>query len=548
MALTLYKTSRFSRVYREDQGDNTWEGFMRASIAPMHYESVPDSGDYDTAIDVEQIATTTALLDGYAMNGAAYNSELQTVVPGSSTEQPNTQRARGFVTYKRRSSSVAYKALSFGYFRKSTEARDDISAAFDYSTLPTIAENTRDLGSNAAVPSEVITYSSTAEYPILDTISTFDVSMKLGNNPEALLNILRIEAGARAWINANDPNSWPDADTRIGFFLEMDWSNIATVTLANGEVVDPLTDSFTDALGDITMSDSAGNIVGYMPNAFGYSGSYGTDEQRPLTKSFYEDSGTTYCHIGMEIASWDLVFNTFDTLWSFDIQPFFNGRNRAATSEQSTWPAYFSIPTSTSGSDELRAGQYFGYTDNKVGLSFKTLIPGGASVDQGGSEYATLRLHSGNQTAQYYGYTSVLDFFCDVRGSGYFGYDSRREIGGSNWEYSTSYSTETLDTTVVATTLAPVDMASPLQEVLDRPWQPDGGVRIAIRDNAAQNANGYYYAILAGYSMDGLDPVLDVYFTAPLVDKRHNDVGLRGNHHGYSSTARHKSLDKRHND
>lgn len=567
MAFSLYKTSRYARVYREDQGDNTWQGFMKCSQSPMHYESVPGSGEYDTTIDVEAVATTTALLDGFEQTGAAYNSELQTVVPGSSTEQPNTQRAQGTVTYSRGGDSVSFKAISFGYLQVSTGTTTDVSGAFDYSTLPTLTEQTRDLGSHASVPSEVITYNSINEYPAVDTIGGEDFRCLIVNNPESLLHLSILSGVMRSWIRANDDNTTPNADTRVGLLFEMDWSNVTTVELPDGTIVDPSTDSFSTSRGDIKLRDANGDVFAYLPESWVFHSTFGFRhfvDESICTRTFWEDGGTTYCHMGQPIAGWDQQLQ--GAMWfEWEVRPFIHGRNRETSCNEIPWPYYFEIPWTTSGSDDIQIGNYFDFWEKRGGLVFNADIPGGASVDQVG-EYANLFLTSS------LGYTnsytpSEVQFHMDRLSFGNFANqydkeetileasekwntgDGHNEIGGSNWSYTINSATADLNCSIAGTVFPAIDVSAPLQECLDLPgFTPELGMRMAVTERDSAPAGGYYSAVLQTYAgYRGNDPYMEVFFTAPVVDKRHNAANKAHNHDDWASTDQHKSLDKRHN-
>ena len=62
MALELTETTKHARLYSETLPDGSSRGYCRASIAPMHYESVPGSGVFDKPIDLRLLGHGTAQL------------------------------------------------------------------------------------------------------------------------------------------------------------------------------------------------------------------------------------------------------------------------------------------------------------------------------------------------------------------------------------------------------------------------------------------------------------------------------------------------------
>lgn len=505
MAFSLYKTSRFARVYQDREHGIPATGIMKATINPMHYESVLDSGDYDTAIDLEWVATDDASLDGYAMDKASYQFELQTDVLSGS------QKPQGTVTYKGRrgANEFTFKALELAYLYEPTRAVTTIGSGFDYTagagSLRLLSE-TRDLGSHADVDSEVINVIGSVNWDDLETFDTDEVQAEYCTRQEQVNFLGLVPSACVAWILANEPHGTTTEDTQAGFLFEVDFSDIPKVYLYDGTLVDPATDDFTDALGGIYLRDDDDNLIGIIETS--KEGSFGFPNQgQTFYKRFWEDGGTNYCFVGIEIANFTAT-GTAD-YWEFRIKQYedANGENDCS-------------PSATKNFTPLgyaQTGNYYG-TEYSLGVRLFPEVPSGASIVEG-SEYANLTLYEHNYRDRYY--TAVyppliLDTFVDLASFDSFTDDFDDGPNGENWQDSYTFGTTTISSVgSEGGPVGPLDMSYPMEEFLKINTAGDGNaMRVAVRTNAS---NGYgYWTRLSQYENHfGRAAVLDVQFTYP---------------------------------
>ena len=527
MAFSLFKTSKHSRVYREFV-DGLATAISKTSMTPMHYESVHGSGDFDTPIDLAEVVTDNADVDGFVVEENMWHFGVQTAaIPELS------QSAQGTFLFGGRggANTLRLKLTSMGYLHHPTRAFTIVGSAFDYTAAaPTFNKLSRNLATHVSLSDVNITTNNVFYWTALWSQGVGqDVQIEMDIRGGKLAARNRLDKATKDEIHANWAPITTPAETEFGHLFELDVSDIPRV-YQNGVLLDWAND-FNDDAGDIYLRDGSDNLIAIIPQQ---SGPYGGVLQRTLRTRFWKDGGVNYMYIGVSISDWDdLAARSQDYFSSFIIGMDLELMDHGITGYQSEyyeeWP-YYNYPAryqfanwidtrvATLGSNWRQV--------NRVGMRFRPDIPFNASLT-GPGEYATLLLYEDNFDAEGAGVTGItIEFHADV-------YSADQPLfandfvdspqPGSNFHLSRSSTSVIMAGTkpiVPNQVLAPVDVSAQIEEVTGlAKWLPGNGLRLRANprlDGIWPDPYAYDYIGIPTYNrteVPSLTPVLDVVYT-----------------------------------
>jgi hypothetical protein len=526
MAFSLYKTSKHSRVWREVV-DGLATAISKTSVVPMHYESVFGSGDYDTPIDLVEVATDDADVDGFVVEENLWHWGLQTAaVPELDQSAQGTTHFGGIGG----ANVLRLKCTSMGYLHHPTRIFTIVGSAFDYTAAsPTFTKLTRNLGTNADVPDLTITVSNFFEWTDLwsegvgqDTEITIDIrGGKLGA-------FNRFDKAVKDELVANWPVGTTPSETEFGHLFELDVSDIPRVY--QNDVLLSWDDDFDDDAGDIYLRDGSDNLIAIIPKQ---SGPHGGVLQRPLRARFWKDTGVNYMFIGLSMSDFDVLMNrNGDYYASFyigmDLELLDHGHTAYQTYYNAAWPEYNYPPqyelSNWVDTRVVTLGSNWRLV-NRFGIRFRPELPFNASIT-GPGEYAKLRMYEDLFSAEYAGKTGIeMLVHADV-------YSADQPLfatdfvdspePGSNFRLSRSSSSEVLagtDPHVPYSALTPIDISGQIEEVTGlAKWLPGNGLRLRVHPLLENPPEPYAYDFIGMSTYNraenpSLTPVLDLVYT-----------------------------------
>lgn len=522
---------------------------MKATVAPMNYESAFGSGNYNTPIDLENVATDNADIDGYVMTGAAYNTQIQTDV------ETGVQPDQGTMIYTFRGHSISLLMTEMAYLRTDTRAVTAFGGGIDYTVAaPILTESTIDLGSHASVDSEVVTCKSSVLWDQLQVHDSQSPLLNHAHHAERYKIHMDIGRDYRGWIVANDPPA-QTLNTLAGMLFIVDWSDIPHVYLEDGSEVDPLLDDFDDSLGGIYLRDASGDLIAYMPNVDASSINEAPNSGKPVTSRFWTDTGVSYMFKGVRSgeSEWTAGQPELRIMTEFhtpDAVPYGN------ESSNNIYPSY---TYHYSTRNRLALGKYNANYDYPIssGWRFESPIPRGASISNG-SEYAALQLYASAELSA--SNSVILDAWTDIRHENQdpFGsypsytYYTYPELlpnvamaDAPEWTDSATYTTQTLTTLATGSDLpfVPIDISVQMEESLSPVgWSAEKGLRVRAQANAS-NPDGDYQRVPGYNAIIGKSAALNVFFTDVGPKMRHKRGELRHLKHWWRhirSRMRHK--------
>ena len=183
-----------------ERQDDPSKRMVTVSHAPMHYESVIDSGVFDTDINMEVVNAVRDRLNGVKMQAAGWHFGLQTEDAGM------YQHEKGTFFYGGRQGEhwLGLKPHKFGYLDARDMSLDQISTAPAY-LEPEIKNNKRTIGR------EDVTWelnrSADIEYKNLWTMPNGgSVDWKIAIRPGRVKSDFVITEQARSWIETGKPH------------------------------------------------------------------------------------------------------------------------------------------------------------------------------------------------------------------------------------------------------------------------------------------------------------------------------------------------------
>jgi len=557
MAFSLHKTSKHSRVYREDlNGIKT--GICKTTQNPMHYQSVPGSGVYDTPIDLAEVAVDDGSIDGFTAEEADWHFGIQAAVAAGSESPQGTIRFGG----RSGTNVMTLRAISLGHLYFPTRAYTIIGTAFDYTLgAPVWARRDIDIASHPSVTSVNVTMTNQFEWKNLsapnggtDRVSAF-VFIR-GGRLEIHCVLKNVGGGVNAWIKANAPPATDVTQTYTGVLYEIDVSGIPKV-VQNGQELSWASD-FTDEAGDIYLYDSSDNFIAVIPQ--GYSGRHVGGYERVAVKRFWEDAGTNYMFVGTRYDLWD-DYPGFSWFSTSKVKIITDPDSASVLGSPTAWTGHFYSYVDGSGNyyegpnfpDSLQPtivrgasgviGSYYSNTVYTFGWRFAPDIPFNASLT-GLGEYAKINNMTNTAFATTLNSPTSIRLVGDVgssdqplflgdpisnnpggyrdqpgftKGPGLFA----PQNGGAGWAQSNSHVTTDITTpSAFGLALEPLEAGNIIEEIIGRSgWQPENGLRIKTdmsdvrqrsRPDRVEMSINMYEPF--GYSSNP-GPVLDIVYT-----------------------------------
>lgn len=303
------------------------------TTATIHYESVIDSGVYDSEIDTTPIRRNDLTFDGWEITQNGFHYRLG---------QPNGL-SDGWVGFGGRQGQnwFNFRLLKVGYLHQPTRNWFDIGGAPNYAR----ANLSNTIKSRIYGPAgQTLNLEGVATWTNLWTTpggGTAGVRWRVAG--DALKEEITVNAAARTWIAANRPPSFfgiPASEAYFGFIFQLDWTDVPKIVL-NG-IQKQINDDYTDT-APIALRDNLDRLLAFMPIDYAIvyenvdTGRLDSNNQpifdliqhrQRLQKRFYFD-GTNY-FLAMGILATDLAgIPAGDII--FD--PTFNGGGGAGTDD-----------------------------------------------------------------------------------------------------------------------------------------------------------------------------------------------------------------------
>ena len=283
------KRNRTSRTYRNAETNKfSWDG----SMTPISYESVPDSGKYDTPIDMTPVRVNNTSLDGWLINQNDWHYALG---------KPSDKTTDGWVGFGGRNGEnwFKFRLARVGYLHWPTRAWNDIGGAPTYNrTNLTSQVNNLTLGPN----NEQLPVESVTTWKNLWTTpgnGSLDISWRVNGNE--LKEEVTINQAGRAWIKNNRSPATPLNETWFGFVFQLDWSNIPKIVRDN--IKQNTSGDFSDDGKNIELKDNLDRLLAFLPLSDVWvvdaNGNEIPGSRTQLRKRFYNDGTNTYLLVGL---------------------------------------------------------------------------------------------------------------------------------------------------------------------------------------------------------------------------------------------------------
>lgn len=502
MALELYRTSKHNRLYREVLPDGSRRGYVTTTMGPMHYESEPDSGVYDTPIDMHLERVNNARLNGYRMTGDGWHYAIQTE-PATGQQAP-----QGTVGFGGRQGAhwFRFRLRNVGYLHWPTRAADSLGGAPDYSTAPVITEKMRNLANVEGLADENHVAVSQVEWgPIWTTPGGGELNIEWILKAGKLKENIIINQAAREWLQANRPPSTPHSETYFGFRFELDVSDIPRA-YKNG--IRQSFDDLDDGDGSIELSDDVDRLLAFMPLDFVYAKNKGGT--RPLRKRIYRSGGNVYLYVGVRVDELqgllpgDLVFD-----------PTMTQEAIAATADDG-YETGNSMDITPNYDTACFCGVNGG-TNYTGGVRFTPDLPQGASLTGGGSEFASLRLYG--VSSNLYRHNGTPELL--VEGDDQDNAPAWANGTGAERPNGSGFTATTASTAIEVTTdpgnggqfmgANGIDVAGIVEEIVGRGgWSANNGMRFRIGPDSTPNGQ---YIAFEDFDGANTEARLDAYYT-----------------------------------
>ena len=286
--LTNQRT-RSSRHYQDDADPG--RRICSATIAPLHYESILDSGVYDLPLDLSPLPINNAQLDGWRVTHAGWHYALG---------QPADKITDGWVGFGGRKGAhwFKFRLTRVGYLHGPTRSWDDVGGAPDYDRANLSHElGITDIGPN----NEPLTLTSASTWSHIWTTpggGRLDLQWRI--NGDRLKENVIINQAAREWIQSNRPPATPLNETYFGFVFQVDWSDVPRALL--GDVLQDIDGDFDDDLDEVTLRDASDRLLALLPWSYVsvHDPSTNLPISHPLRKRFWKDpDGNHYMLLGV---------------------------------------------------------------------------------------------------------------------------------------------------------------------------------------------------------------------------------------------------------
>lgn len=369
-----------------------------ASLGPLHYESVPDSGVWDSEVDLSLKRVQSAALNGWMVDTNGWHFAYQGFSPVGG------QPAQGTLAFGGRQGQhwIGLRPLRVGYLRWNQRTPEFVGGAPTFST-PSLIEKEKTIGINDADP-----HTWTMKLGMEANMSNLwttpgggSVSWQIRANSGQLRQEFVINQAGREWIENNAPPSTPAGQTWFGMFFALEWRNIPRARL-KGVLQDIASGDFEDdADGGLQLEDDAGRVLGeFMPDhIFVRSGGLPVGGRVVPRRRFYFDGTNWFMFVGANVRDMNQNLLPGDLV----IDPAISQEQISGNFDDAT----------QGGSTMYRSGQYdkdnMGYSAYNTwhsGFRFQTVpIPNAATINS--ASITVYRVSGG-----LYG-SPTMDIYCE---------------------------------------------------------------------------------------------------------------------------------------
>lgn len=292
MAWIVSERRRRSIVFVDDS--NPQKRAIDASISPLHYQSVLDSGDYDAPINLSPVRIQNAQLDGWRVVANDWHYALG---------QPGNKATDGWIGFGGRQGQHWLMARLFrlGYIRWSDKLWTDVGGAPDYNR------------SNLSQETHIWTCPTNGEQFTLSTAATWaniwqapgggvvDAAWKA--HPLGLKEHIYINQAGRDYI----ASQWPGGSTTARYFslaFQVDALNIPRWKL--GSILQQSIDDVdNESAAVITGETAAGQLLFSLPLDWAWvedaNGEEIAGSRIPLRKRLYLENGQYILLVGARV-------------------------------------------------------------------------------------------------------------------------------------------------------------------------------------------------------------------------------------------------------
>jgi len=304
------------RIDLRSRGGKVWQDGNSyrhlTTLAPLHYESTPDSGVFDTAIDCTPVRVQNAQLDGWRITTNGWHYALGQPA-GKSDGWVGFGGRRGQNWFQFRLARVGYLYVPSGTPDFATHWHD-IGGAPNYTRANLNSTvNSIDYGAEGSQPIESVA----AWSGLWSTPNSGSGYARWRVDGGQLKEEIVIDQLAREWIAANRPPSFfgiPAAQTYFGLVFQLDWTDVPK-RIVNG-IERQATDDFNDDTGGVELRDNLDRLLAFLPIDDVYVGSGHNRQSVRLRKRFWRDNdGNNYLAVGALVGqinalpAGDLIFD-----------------------------------------------------------------------------------------------------------------------------------------------------------------------------------------------------------------------------------------------
>ena len=291
---------RHSKSFKQDNLYH-WSG----GLSPLHYESIPGSGIYDSSIDLTPQRVNNANFDGWHITQNSWHYAIGRDLVNHGSED-------GWIGFGGRQGAhwFKFRLIRVGYLHWPTRAWDDIGGAPTYtrSNLSRLAD-ARAVGPN----NDLLNIETIATWnDIWITPGTGSLSVRWRVNGRGMKEEIVVNEAARTWIETNRLPATPANETFFGFIFKLDWSDVPRI-YQNSNIQDRDGDFADDGIG-IEFKDIQDQLLAFMPVDDVYVDIGAIRHKQPLRKRFYKDDDF-YLLVGCRV---DLLNNLPDGDLVFD--------------------------------------------------------------------------------------------------------------------------------------------------------------------------------------------------------------------------------------
>lgn len=296
------KRNQTSKTYQntENPAKYSWDG----TLATIHYESVPDSGNFDTPIDMTPVLVNDKSPDG--LNGWQITQNGWHYRLGTPKDKGGED---GWVGFGGRNGEkwFNFRLAQVGYLDWNNKSFEDVGGAINYDRKNLSAElNFLPFGPN----NEQLPIESVLSWNDLWTTpgeGTLGIRWRVNGNE--LKEEIVINQKAREYIKTNKSPKGKKDGTYFGFVFEIDWDDIPKV-IRNGALKSKSANlDLVDDGKNIEFKDEMDRLLAFMPISDAWvndeNGQEIANSRVELKKRFYIQGNNTYLMVGLSTETLD---------------------------------------------------------------------------------------------------------------------------------------------------------------------------------------------------------------------------------------------------